>query len=122
MVAKPLCPLYKNIIKHLDRARYPELRYNIVYSVPKTIDIMLHFCLIRTQPSIIRLYMRESDGRAVEGFYPLYFLVKVYVFICHHIYLNYIFQPKSTAFSYISNAFLASLNDNGLFSRIQNPT
>ena len=28
MVAKPLCPLYKNIIKHLDRARYPELRYN----------------------------------------------------------------------------------------------
>ena len=26
MVAKPLCPLYKNIIKHLDRARYPELR------------------------------------------------------------------------------------------------
>lgn len=27
MVAKPLCPLYKNIIKHLDRARYPELRY-----------------------------------------------------------------------------------------------
>ena len=28
MVAKPLCPLYKNIIKHLDRARYPELRLN----------------------------------------------------------------------------------------------
>ena len=30
MVAKPLCPLYKNIIKHLDRARYPELRYIIL--------------------------------------------------------------------------------------------
>ena len=29
MVAKPLCPLYKNIIKPLDRARYPELRYFI---------------------------------------------------------------------------------------------
>ena len=28
MVAKPLCPLYKNIIKPLDRARYPELRSN----------------------------------------------------------------------------------------------
>lgn len=28
MVAKPLCPLYKNIIKPLDRVRYPELRYN----------------------------------------------------------------------------------------------
>ena len=27
MVAKPLCPLYKNIIKPLDRTRYPELRY-----------------------------------------------------------------------------------------------
>ena len=33
MVAKPLCPLYKNIIKPLDRARYPELRYNIVLSL-----------------------------------------------------------------------------------------
>ena len=27
MVAKPLCPLYKYIIKSLDRAYYPELRY-----------------------------------------------------------------------------------------------
>ena len=30
MVAKPLCPLYKNIIKPLDRARYPELRYKAI--------------------------------------------------------------------------------------------
>ena len=30
MVAKPLCPLYKNIIKPLDRARYPELRFTIL--------------------------------------------------------------------------------------------
>lgn len=30
MVAKPLCPLYKNIIKPLDRARYPELRYDAI--------------------------------------------------------------------------------------------
>ena len=29
MVVKPLCPLYKNIIKSLDRTRYPELRYTI---------------------------------------------------------------------------------------------
>ena len=35
MVAKPLCPLYKNIIKHLDRARYPELRYQFVLAVKK---------------------------------------------------------------------------------------
>ena len=27
MVAKPLCPLYKKIIKPLDKAHYPELRY-----------------------------------------------------------------------------------------------
>ena len=33
MVAKPLCPLYKNIIKPLDRARYPELRYSILFYV-----------------------------------------------------------------------------------------
>ena len=31
MVAKPLCPLYKNIIKPLDRARYPELRYVLLH-------------------------------------------------------------------------------------------
>ena len=29
MVAKPLYPLYKNIIKPLDRVRYPELRYSM---------------------------------------------------------------------------------------------
>ena len=33
MVAKPLCPLYKNIIKPLDRARYPELRYSYIISL-----------------------------------------------------------------------------------------
>lgn len=31
MVAKPLCPLYKYIIKPLDRAYYPELRYWIAF-------------------------------------------------------------------------------------------
>lgn len=30
MVAKPLYPLYKYIIKPLDRAYYPELRYIII--------------------------------------------------------------------------------------------
>ena len=41
MVAKPLCPLYKNIIKPLDRARYPELRY-VLQRVPmETICKML---------------------------------------------------------------------------------
>ena len=38
MVAKPLCPLYKNVIKPLDRARYPELRYKLheKYVLPKS--------------------------------------------------------------------------------------
>ena len=36
MVAKPLCPLYKNIIKPLDRARYPELRYLYGSFVPNS--------------------------------------------------------------------------------------
>ena len=30
MVAKPLCPLYKYMIKPLDRAYYPELRYHYI--------------------------------------------------------------------------------------------
>ena len=30
MVPNPLCPLYKNFIKPLDRARYPELRYKLI--------------------------------------------------------------------------------------------
>ena len=37
MVAKPLCPLYKNIIKPLDRARYPELRYKLEYCEAKDV-------------------------------------------------------------------------------------
>lgn len=39
MVAKPLCPLYKNIIKPLDRVRYPELRYKLAGSSQKGIVI-----------------------------------------------------------------------------------
>lgn len=39
MVAKPLCPLYKNIIKPLDRARYPELRYAMYVRVGFSHDV-----------------------------------------------------------------------------------
>lgn len=42
MVAKPLCPLYKNIIKPLDRVRYPELRY-IISSVNFTFSDLLYY-------------------------------------------------------------------------------
>ena len=41
MVAKPLCPLYKNIIKPLDRARYPELRYEITLLAPPRVARIL---------------------------------------------------------------------------------
>ena len=37
MVAKPLYPLYKNIIKPLDRVRYPELRYDLNKKLISTI-------------------------------------------------------------------------------------
>ena len=44
MVAKPLCPLYKYIIKPLDRAYYPELRYinrlSIKWNAPISIMII----------------------------------------------------------------------------------
>lgn len=40
MVAKPLCPLYKNIIKPLDRARYPELRYVLTYPLNPTTSVI----------------------------------------------------------------------------------
>ena len=36
MVAKPLCPLYKYMIKPLDRAYYPELRSTIQRTTAKT--------------------------------------------------------------------------------------
>lgn len=51
MVAKPLCPLYKNIIKHLDRARYPELRYLMVGS---------HFTMTEDKKKSTRLATNEE--------------------------------------------------------------
>ena len=41
MVAKPLCPLYKNIIKPLDRARYPELRYSLKLNDVKRVNFVV---------------------------------------------------------------------------------
>ena len=41
MVAKPLCPLYKYIIKPLDRAYYPELRYWFTSGTPTYLIEML---------------------------------------------------------------------------------
>ena len=50
MVAKPLCPLYKNIIKPLDRARYPELRYFIANGA------LLFHRLILSNSSSLRIF------------------------------------------------------------------
>ena len=70
------------------------LKHHIVYLIPKTINIVFHFRLVRTQAHIIRLNMRESDGRAFEGFHLLHFLVKIYVFICYH-FNSLFFVPTS---------------------------
>ena len=51
MVAKPLCPLYKNIIKPLDRARYPELRFN--------------YKLSQTNRGSAQFYYVKEDGTEV---------------------------------------------------------
>ena len=57
MVAKPLCPLYKNIIKPLDRARYPELRYELHDGFGNTLvsDALGY-------PEILQLIIHEVDG------------------------------------------------------------
>ena len=52
MVAKPLCPLYKNIIKPLDRARYPELRQYLYYLPNK----------FRSQSRITRINCKPSKN------------------------------------------------------------
>ena len=70
------------------------LKHHIVYFIPKAINIVFHFRLVRTQAHIIRLNMRESDGRAFEGFHLLHFLVKIYVFICYH-FNSLFFVPTS---------------------------
>ena len=55
MVAKPLCPLYKNIIKPLDRARYPELRY-----IEK---VFLFYCYICHTDTFFILYPRLKESQ-----------------------------------------------------------
>ena len=63
MVAKPLCPLYKNIIKSLDRARYPELRYMIGTGAAKG-DVM-QIDLERYNPSGARKKTRSAATDSV---------------------------------------------------------
>ena len=59
MVAKPLCPLYKNIIKPLDRARYPELRYKcLVYVRNQT----RHLLAMVEVPGLRDLEQRMSEA------------------------------------------------------------
>ena len=64
MVAKPLCPLYKNIIKPLDRARYPELRYIIC-----TKGILI----------ILKIFLRDKD---IAILFQTDFIVFLVFFFC----------------------------------------
>ena len=61
MVAKPLCPLYKNIIKPLDRARYPELRslYDLLSQFKLQFDHELEGKVIDVIPS--DLFIRSAE-------------------------------------------------------------
>ena len=71
MVAKPLYPLYKNIIKPLDRVRYPELRYNRTGypDVPKGpgVDASLHMPYRFKYPAILQRMNREHYLEAVKS-------------------------------------------------------
>ena len=62
MVAKPLCPLYKNIIKPLDRVRYPELRYYLIDGEQVVIMGIVH---VKRSPqavtSMIKRFLEEYD-------------------------------------------------------------
>ena len=51
MVAKPLCPLYKNIIKPLDRARYPELRYYLI------VPLLFSYFIVLIQEVILNSFI-----------------------------------------------------------------
>ena len=66
MVAKPLCPLYKNIIKPLDRARYPELRYIIQQNTIATYDkesnaLLTQYSVDQNDMGVTQMLL---DGRA----------------------------------------------------------
>ena len=68
MVAKPLYPLYKNIIKPLDRVRYPELRYIIDHWVEKMLDHLAKLPDVRFLSSEEREKYDESI-KAVDDYY-----------------------------------------------------
>ena len=68
MVAKPLCHLYKNIIKPLDSDRYPELRYGMKSSH----NFQLRNTLI-IKTKIVRMTKKPSmeDAYKMSFFFPM---------------------------------------------------
>jgi len=62
MVAKPLYPLYKNIIKPLDRVRYPELRYVLallVMTLFRLVEfIALHGMIVDVEASRVMAFVK----------------------------------------------------------------
>lgn len=68
MVAKPLCPLYKYIIKPLDRAYYPELRYKMFID---DIDI-IEPTLLFTKEKFLEVYPKYSNRNLPKRILGLY--------------------------------------------------
>ncbi len=73
MVAKPLCPLYKNIIKPLDRARYPELRYNLDKELPKNKPIGNSDALLlrRLDCSVVQTALELNKKANTHSYYSV---------------------------------------------------
>ena len=67
MVAKPLCPLYKNIIKPLDRARYPELRYKLSIKLNITKQWKVFSLLWDMNPAVLRTRYNEAISMPSMG-------------------------------------------------------
>ena len=88
MVAKPLYPLYKNIIKPLDRVRYPELRYYF-YSKVETFKMISYK---GNKKAANRKGLAAHDRSVSYSFYGLSFL---YILISMGLYfLQYGFQSS----------------------------
>ena len=86
MVAKPLYPLYKNIIKPLDRVRYPELRYY----VPKDSKVRMVDRIVRSMD--INPLMDTYDGIGAPPYSPK-MLLSLVVFA----YINGVYSCRGIA-------------------------
>ena len=75
MVAKPLCPLYKNIIKPLDKAHYPELRSSLDIAAP-TSGQVTDLKLPNSQEESYASWIGDALGVGVQGGFSILFSKK----------------------------------------------